>query len=738
MRKFEFAPGVPFFLKGVPYKFIAQIAAGGRDSWIVANRNDPEPLQERFLVHELDKLYDEGFLQGDFSDDGEQPETPRSQRQQRRRDIPFSDLNPKDKATIQFRLAVLRAVDEETSPGLRNVPIRVEGELVFKRGKKKPETVLSQKLEQLGRRLGLEILGKEQSICVSAYYEWRSLLHTGQHRNDLAGDLQGRGNRNQLALEARDIIRDVIAIKLHEAKARGKVGRKPLVAMNDIIAKSKLEIEKRQLIEPEILNLRVPSRPVFYKIYKTFPKFLRDIAAYGYAETKQRYRYPNPEQVPDGCLSIVQFDETRLPTFVVHEALGIPLGRPWLAWLVDEYSDCIVGFYLGFSPPSDMVFAAVLRHACSRKSYIQAEYPTIARPFIYSGVPRMVIFDNSLQAHSNSIAEICGNIDIGYRFTPARMPWVKGQVEGAFRIANETWLKHMSGFVLDIGRRFDISEYDPAKNAVMGFRHLLLVLHHFLDHYHHRKPENATMSRHDRWLEGTRIMKPEFLERGTDLDRIFGIVRKGRLEQRLDHRGVRYRGLWYYSDELHELRTNHGDVLDVEVKHNPLNMRKVFVRLPNGRDRSWVEAHALEADYASKVDLHIHDLYRRHAERMFGKSDGTSDWMNAAHHLHEMIRSSAPDALSIQSRTLFARSLGIDTAHYFADIDHDGNIGPALPAGQRLDPFFQQSPALPSQELTPAPPPEQDAGSKAPIPPEPRKSRKIPVFGSDQSLGSKL
>jgi hypothetical protein len=56
------------------------------------------------------------------------------------------------------------------------------------------------------------------------------------------------------------------------------------------------------------------------------------------------------------------------------------------------------------------------------------------------------------------------------------------------------------------------------------------------------------MSPDDRWLEGTRIIKPAFLDQSRDLDFLFGIVREGAWT--LDHRGVIYEGLYYYSDGL--------------------------------------------------------------------------------------------------------------------------------------------------------------------------------------------
>src|SRR5690349_13838187 len=113
MRKFEMAPGVPFLLRKVPYKFITQIKVVDVDYWIIANRTDPEPVQERMTVTEIDRLYDQGLLTGDFEADDEREATPKSERQKRRRTVPLSDLDPDDSARIGFRLAVVRAIEEE-------------------------------------------------------------------------------------------------------------------------------------------------------------------------------------------------------------------------------------------------------------------------------------------------------------------------------------------------------------------------------------------------------------------------------------------------------------------------------------------------------------------------------------------------------------------------------------------------------------------------------------------------
>ena len=40
-----------------------------------------------------------------------------------------------------------------------------------------------------------------------------------------------------------------------------------------------------------------------------------------------------------------------------------PIGQPWLSLLIDYYSRMVVGFCLGFEPPSYAVLMEALRHA---------------------------------------------------------------------------------------------------------------------------------------------------------------------------------------------------------------------------------------------------------------------------------------------------------------------------------------------------------------------------------------
>src|SRR5260370_29344657 len=164
----------------------------------------------------------------------------------------------------------------------------------------------------------------------------------------------------------------------------------------------------------------------------------------------------------------------------------------------------------------------------SSKPPTRESYPDIEKPYIMGGIGRLLTFDNSLQGHGESIAAITLELDTAYDFTPSRSPWVKGLVEGAFEIANRTFLQEMPGYVLPREYKVDKKDYDPAKNAVIGFRHLLWLWHHCVTLYLSLAPRSGMkLSPNHPWLEGTRIIKPAFSDQSGAVDFMFGCVRKG-------------------------------------------------------------------------------------------------------------------------------------------------------------------------------------------------------------------
>ncbi|WP_201860757.1 Mu transposase C-terminal domain-containing protein [Microvirga soli] len=725
MARHSFAVGVHIYIGRTRYRMVTSFPKEGVEHWEL--KNTKNSVREDRPRAELDRLYDEGELRFD----GDRDEDTEDKRRERRRKhgVPLSDMPARKQTRVAYRKAVIRAVDERTAPGSKTANVIVNGVAT-------EATVLQTLLDELGRTLGLQHLGKEQTIDQSTYYRWCKKYDAYEDHRDLAGDYDKRGNRNQLHPLVTKIMKEEMAAEIEAARHRNQPGMKARPVMANIMGNVLKRIKAERLRHPGE-TLRLPGKSTFYIHWDKFDARLRDIAKYGAVRARQMHRFPRPSVEPEHALDVVQFDETRLPIFVIDEILGIPLGRPWLAWLVDVYTGAVIGVYLGFEPPSDLVIGSTLRHAASMKSYVAKEYPGLPL-WRYSGLPRHLIFDNSLQAHGETIKTITGNLDIPYDFTPARMPWTKSEVEGAFQVANTQWLQEMSGFVLDPRNQIDRKDYDPTRNAVMGFRHLFYILHCWLLEVYHQKPTPGTrLSPDQRWTAGTAQVDPEFPEHGTDLDLMFGIVREGKL---LDHRGVIYENIRYYSEDLDLARTRNGHSHKVRIKVNPLNLGKIHVW--DRKMNMWIPATAREmgyGDYAEGLELHCHKLYLRHAERLSGRNS-LEELVESRLHLQELIAHALPDALSIRANTLIARAMGVGSQHVIANLDASGNLprltGPF--AGQPLNPL------LPPPRPAVAPPVKQISGpapaatapaSEAPEAAPARPRRPIPTFKTNRSIG---
>src|SRR5258708_2938582 len=536
-----------------------------------------------------------------------------AQRNKATRRVPLiADLPEVQRKRYMFRRGLIDEVGRLATSGCTHQIHHYEE----RKSGKRPVTVLEHICSEVARTIGIRVYQKERPCSVSTYYRWLALYGDGSDPRNLEGDFGNRGYRNQIDPSVKALMKRIMGELLEAAKYRKKKGNKPLVTMREIMSRVLDGLKDLKVKTP---GLTLPSRASFYAIYNTFPAYNRDIANYGLSRVRAMYRRPGEETPVEAALSCLQFDETLLPFYVLDEERGIPLGRPWLAWYVDEYSTAIVGFYMGFEPPGDLVIGAATGHACSMKAYVQQEYPDIDQPYIQGGIGRQFTFDNSLQGHGKSIAAITLELDAAYDFTPSRSPWVKGLVEGAFEIANTTFLQEMPGYVLPREYEVDKKDYDPAKNAVIGFRHLLWLWHHWLlTIFHALAPRSGMkMSRNDRWLAGTRVIKPAFLDQSRNLDFLFGIVREGTWT--LDHRGVIYEGLYYYSDGLDVLRHLRGATLKGRVKVNPLDLLSIQVRYQ--KEKLWIPAKAPQEGYATGLSLHCHILFRRHSDRLAGRDD---------------------------------------------------------------------------------------------------------------------
>ena len=716
---FSFAPDVRVIIGTKKYSFVERSVLDGKLTWVVRHLRDGSLTS--FTEAELARLYDEGELEYD----AEYLEAQLDGKKKRaRREKRLAELSDKDKARRKTMKAVLDGIEKETGNRGLFATVELPGGAMT--------TVLAQLLPKVCADAGMT-----KTISVSAFRRWKKWREDEENDQRLLGDMSSRG-RKPMDPKTRSVVVTAIQEHLHECANKNKAGERPTFSMQKIKTKlaEKLKIEA-------LHNRDAPSKPpsnsTLYRILRQFPSYDVDVARLGPVRARTLYRGNKGHEEVRAPLDLVEFDETLLDLFLFDEIWRIPLGRPWLAWWIDRYSRSILGFYVGFERPSDVVISGSLRHCCSLKSYVGKEYPVLKGEYLQGGLPRRFRLDNGFSQWSQTVEGIAHDIDADYDFCPVKTPWFKSGVENSFSVLNSLLLKEIPGFVHKRGE-IDIGDYDPLVNGCIGFRHFLFILHAYIvDFYHAGLTETKLPAPNLLWEEGKKIQAPGMLDRAADLDVIFGIKRV----VRLDHRGVRFVNIWYVSEELHEIRRACGQVLDVRISINPIDLGKVHAWHPKAE--CWVPAYSTKGE-GKGISLHMWKLLEQVKRSKAWTDDDAT--LRAMSFMHEIIGDCVRHAQSVRIGSLAARAVGLGTEHVFSHLDHDGNLG-ALTGpfqGRPINPFSAVKPEI----LTPPPPklvlPEKPivlrspAIASPPVPsapledvPKPRRS--IPSIAADRSLG---
>ena len=191
-------------------------------------------------------------------------------------------------------------------------------------------------------------------------------------------------------------------------------------------------------------------------------------------------------------LERVEIDHTPLKIVVGTEA-G-PLGQPWLTVLVDYYSRMIVGFCIGFEPPSYAVIMDALRHAILPKSYVRERYPSITNDWPCFGIPSKLVCDRGSDLTSKDLENAAFQLGIELDFTPPRTPNFKGTVESFFDSLNDLLLSSLPDRTFRSWERR--ADYNPDEGPLLPYATLVEIIHlHLIDVHSQQRHPAATKSR---------------------------------------------------------------------------------------------------------------------------------------------------------------------------------------------------------------------------------------------------
>lgn len=303
----------------------------------------------------------------------------------------------------------------------------------------------------------------------------------------------------------------------------------------------------------------------------------------------RRHAPTSPQRLATRILQRVEIDHSPLKVVVGIDA-G-PIGQPWLTVMIDYYSRMIVGFCLGFEPPSYAVIMEALRHAILPKSYLKDRYPRVQGNWPCFGLPEKLVCDRGSDLTSKDLENAAFELGIELDFNPPRTPHFKGTVESFFDNLNDQLASTLPGrtFRSWVAR----ADYNPDDGPLITYEALVEIVHiHLVDVYAASKHPTAPITRLESWQDSASVFPPCIPAASEDLL----VLLAKRAERTLTTRGIELGGMLYCSDDLMALRAelavNNGPENRAVVRYNPWDLGEIWVF--NKLENNYLKAAAMD------------------------------------------------------------------------------------------------------------------------------------------------
>jgi len=231
------------------------------------------------------------------------------------------------------------------------------------------------------------------------------------------------------------------------------------------------------------IHLEMPSSKAIYRHVAARDGFQKTAGREGRRAAQIKFANRAPGPSTSRINEVWEVDHTMADVHLYDEQRGLLMGRPWITAIVDRYSRMIVGFFIGFEPPSYVSVMHALRHAIAPKTYLRDLYPSVRFDYPCCGLPELLVTDNGAEFGADAFRDAMVELTVDYQACPVRQPWYKGVIERWFLTLRLQLLQQMPGN--SAGENRQNGEYQPDQKACMGFARFVEVFHLWLiDDYH--------------------------------------------------------------------------------------------------------------------------------------------------------------------------------------------------------------------------------------------------------------
>ncbi|MGD6803930.1 DDE-type integrase/transposase/recombinase [Rossellomorea aquimaris] len=439
-------------------------------------------------------------------------------------------------------------------------------------------------------------ISEEKDVSVASLYRWvKEYEGSSKDIRSLINRYSNSGSKDfQFPSIVEGIITRIIE-KYYLVREARNTDDVYLLVYNEITKENKFREQDDKLPIPSksTIRRRIQHRNSYEDMVK---KWGRDKAFQKAASIK---RQPSPTRI----LERVEIDHTQMDIFLLDDEHRLPLGKPFLTFMIDVYSGYPLGYYIGFHHPSFESVCNTLKNAIFNKSEINERYSTIENEWLAEGIPDMIVVDNGKEFIGKNMEAVCQQLGINLLICPVKKPHWKGSVERYFRTSNTKLLHKLPGTTF--GNIYERRDYNPEKTAVMTFSGFLEIFHLWLiDSYCHSEHKGVGGIPHRLWESSWKQNPPPDTINKRDLNMILG-----REETRSIQRdGITFEYLNYTSPELRKMQEDvggtHPNKFKFKVNYDDLS--RIFVYHP--KKNKYLEVPCTDQEYTKGLRYCVHKI----------------------------------------------------------------------------------------------------------------------------------
>lgn len=153
--------------------------------------------------------------------------------------------------------------------------------------------------------------------------------------------------------------------------------------------------------------------------------YYKDLARFGPAYARNRWRYSLGGVTPTRVLERVEVDHTQLDIVVICDRSGLPLGRPTITVIIDAYSGYVISFFVSFWGPGLGPTLNAMKIAVSPKDAYYQGNTALSNPWLGYGLFELAVVDNGLEFHSPQFKLAAWHLNTDIQYCAVRQPWLK-------------------------------------------------------------------------------------------------------------------------------------------------------------------------------------------------------------------------------------------------------------------------------------------------------------------------